>query len=157
MIIRVVADFMASIVEEKPRSSYFTAHQHRTNHVLPRTRKGKPNRIGSGIRQAIEKVFGALGDWEGMMAWAKDNPDLFYASVVPKLLPHELAESGLAGNITVVINRYPNQDKQKPVVVIESNGDDGSQPVESIDGQTPNRGVGLERRVSHGDDKEKNT
>ncbi len=51
-----------------------------------------------------------------MLAWAKDNPDLFYGSVVPKLLPSELAESGLAGNITVIVQRGTGNGKDTEAI-----------------------------------------
>lgn len=54
------------------------------------------------MRHAIEQVFSGLGGWEGMLAWAQDNPDLFYGSVVPKLLPRDLDGQGRS-NIQVFV------------------------------------------------------
>jgi hypothetical protein len=99
---------MPTIVD-KPRSPYFSQHVQSLQQQVARAGrpKGKQSRPGVSIRKAIEQVFGAMGSWEGMMAWAKDNPDTFYGQVVPKLLPTELAESGLSGHLTIIVQRGP--------------------------------------------------
>lgn len=87
---------MPTIVDSRPPNSYF-------KHKQPRTSRNRY--IGANIRQSIEQVFNGLGGWEAMMDWAKANPTVFYSQVVPKLLPTELAESGLAGNLTIIVQR----------------------------------------------------
>ncbi len=97
---------MPTLVVQKPPSSYFK----------PRTRNTRNKYIGANIRQSIQQVFDGMNGWEGMMAWAKENQTVFYSQVVPKLLPVELAESGLAGNITVIVQRSStvSEPKQLP-------------------------------------------
>ncbi len=106
----------SSTLADKSSSRYFEAYQaqshQRVQHVgRP---KGRRNTQGVKVREAIERVFSGLGGWDAMLAWAKDNPSLFYASVVPKLLPHELAESGAGQSIRVVVYA-PNQPTDKPL------------------------------------------
>ncbi len=88
-------------VRERPLNAYGTP-------VKPgRPKNSDPRSVGAQVRHAIMNVFSQLGDWEGMMAWAKDNPDLFYGQVVPKLLPKPDSEA-FRGNFTVVVNRSPS-------------------------------------------------
>ena len=116
---------MPTITDRQAPNSYFK----------PKTRNSKHKYIGANIRQSIEQVFNGLNGWEGMMAWAKKNPDMFYGSVVPKLLPHELAESGLGSNIRVVVygasEQIPSnlspitiESTPQPVVVAAEAGDE---------------------------------
>ena len=82
------------------------------------SRKGKLNRQTVRIKQAIEQVFGDLGGWEGMRAWAMDNPDAFYGQVVPKLLPKAMVSDELGG-VTIVINSL-TKPSEKPLDVIST-------------------------------------
>lgn len=108
---------MATLVDVQPPASYFT-DRHRGRKTPTRNTKNKY--IGAKIRQSIEQVFNGLDGWEGMMRWAKENQTVFYSQVVPKLLPAELAESGLAGHITVIVQRNPNQSS--PTVIDTTTG-----------------------------------
>lgn len=65
------------------------------------------------------RVFDGLGSWEAMMAWAKDNPDIFYGQVMPKLLPRDQDMRGI-GNITVIVQRNPEVSIPNQLTVIES-------------------------------------
>ena len=112
---------MPSSVYASPPASYFV-DQHRGRKTASRHTKNKY--IGANVRQAIEQVFNGLGGWEAMMTWAKQNPDMFYGSVVPKLLPAELAESGAGQSIKVIVygpnSSTPNQSidiTPQPVVL----------------------------------------
>ncbi len=95
---------MPSIID-KPTSSYFSAHL-TANHSkrIGRPKSYDARNVGSKIRTAFMRVFDGLGSWEAMMAWAKDNPDIFYGQVMPKLLPRDQDLRGL-GNITVIVQR----------------------------------------------------
>ena len=53
------------------------------------------------------------------MAWAKDNPDIFYGQVMPKLLPRDQDMRGI-GNITVIVQRNPEVSIPNQLTVIES-------------------------------------
>jgi len=119
-----------TLTEPKPVSRYFSQ---RIAQPLPltRTRNTRKKYIGANIRQAIERVFNGLGGWETMMEWAKDNPDAFYGQVVPKLLPHELAESGLGGNLTIIVQRKSVETPSSAPLQVVGQG----QTIEVIDGQ----------------------
>lgn len=129
---------------DAPRSNYFQQFQGQSeNRVLVAGRpKGRRSERGVRIREAIEKVFSGLGGWDAMLAWAKDNPDAFYGQVVPKLLPHELAESGLSGQIQVfvygqpIVNpKHPNPQpiiEVQPVATCQKHVATTVQPVDSI-------------------------
>jgi hypothetical protein len=49
--------------------------------------KGVPNKKTREVKEAIERCFLELGGVEALRAWAETNPDAFYATVWPKLLP----------------------------------------------------------------------
>lgn len=108
---------MPTIVDTPtPPTSYFAQHQQQHQRAL--TRKTKKRYIGTSVRQSILQVFDGLGGWEAMLEWARDNPDVFYGSVIPRLLPTELAESGLAGKLTIIVQR----GAEPLVLPSESNG-----------------------------------
>jgi hypothetical protein len=67
--------------------------------------KGKAN---ESIRWGIVEAYRQLGGVDGLVKWGKANPSLFYP-MLKSLLPHELAESGLSGSITVHIHSKPRQ------------------------------------------------
>lgn len=122
---------MPSITDEKPASVYFKNHVLACKTTIGRP-KGSKNRIGVNVRQSIERVFGALGDWNGMLAWARDNPDAFYGQVLPKLLPHELAESGAGQQIRVIVY---GQTPSSPTNIIDLNTTSGSGQPSVSDGE----------------------
>ena len=65
---------------------------------------GSKNKSGESIRWGFVEAYRQLGGVDGLVKWGKKKPDLFYP-MLTKLLPHELAESGLGGNLTVIIQR----------------------------------------------------
>ena|SRR3990172_9300993 len=77
--------------------------------------RGTKNIISHSVKQNVLQVFAGLGGWEAMLQWAEENKTIFYGSVYPKLLPVEMAESGLTGNITVIVQQHPEQPKQIPL------------------------------------------
>ena len=81
-------------------------------------RASKPNVLNSTVRHALLAVFQRTGGLEGMIKWVEESSDhrgQFYGYLT-RLLPHELAESGLAGSITVHIHQKP-----KPLPLTEIN------------------------------------
>ena len=76
------------------------------------------------------RVFDGLGSWEAMMAWAKDNPDIFYGQVMPKLLPRDQDLRGI-GNITVIVQRNPEVSEPNKLTVIES--DASAQIIQAVE------------------------
>jgi hypothetical protein len=52
-------------------------------------KKGTPNKATIAVKEAIERAFEGLGGVPSLIEWAKGNPDLFYGSVWPKILPRD--------------------------------------------------------------------
>jgi hypothetical protein len=94
----------------------------------PRGRQhGSKNKATESIRWGIVEAYRQLGGVDGLVKWGQANPSLFYP-MLTRLLPHELAESGLAGNITVVIQRTPQAvlPTDKPLEISQADqGNDG--------------------------------
>lgn len=65
--------------------------------------KGKPNKQTREVKQAIEECFIALGGVNALKEWAETNPDTFYGSVWPKLLPVQHRLGGDPDNKTPVV------------------------------------------------------
>lgn len=64
--------------------------------------KGSVNKISATAKENVQAVFDGLGGWEGMLKWAKDNPDEFYRGVYPRLLPLDTNVSGSLGSYTAI-------------------------------------------------------
>jgi hypothetical protein len=47
---------------------------------------GSPNKITKDLKKVYLQAFDKMGGLEGLIAWGKENPDLFY-SQISKLLP----------------------------------------------------------------------
>jgi hypothetical protein len=68
-------------------------------------KKGTPNKITKDIKSCYMEVFDALGGAEGLLKWAKQNPDVFYGQMA-KMLPKGVeikTENELVINITTQI------------------------------------------------------
>lgn len=126
---------MATLVEPATTLEYSTREK-----FIPQNRAGRPkgskNKVGQSVRWAMLEAYRLNGGITWMTQWAKKNPDLFIP-LLTKLLPHELAESGLAGNITVIVQRHPDNTSDKPLVIECAPPESAAQVVDSIDGQTP--------------------
>lgn len=77
-------------------------------HQVINKKRGRPfgavNKTSESIRWGFVEAYRQLGGVDGLVSWGRENPSLFYP-MLKALLPHELAESGLAGNITVIVQR----------------------------------------------------
>ena len=69
---------------------------------------GSKGKVSESIRWGFVEAYRQLGGVDGLVKWGREKPDLFYP-LLKALLPHELAESGLAGNITVLVQRSPTE------------------------------------------------
>jgi hypothetical protein len=49
--------------------------------------KGSVNKKTAEAKDAIAKAFEGIGGQKAFEAWAKANPDTYYATIFPKLLP----------------------------------------------------------------------
>lgn len=115
---------MPTIVDTPTPNKYFASHVQRLEQArwLTGRPKGAKNKIPVHIRMGIVQVYERLGGPDGLLAWAMDNPDTFYGSVLPRVLPAELAESGHGSGITVIIQRTPQAtiSTEKPLVILPS-------------------------------------
>lgn len=53
----------------------------------PGRKKGVPNKFSRQAKENIAEVFDRMGGIEAMLAWARGNPDVFYAQIYTKLIP----------------------------------------------------------------------
>jgi hypothetical protein len=56
--------------------------------------KGTPNKSTKAFKEAVEIAFSELGGVNGLIEWAKTNPDAFYNGIFPKLAPLQVHHSG---------------------------------------------------------------
>jgi hypothetical protein len=88
---------------------------------------GSPNVLTRSIREGLLAVWHQVNGVDGMVQWVErddSNRGQFYGFLT-KLLPTELAESGLTGNITVIVQRSPSPTesvdlKSLPLVINSS-------------------------------------
>lgn len=59
--------------------------------------KGTPNKSTKAFKEAVEIAFSELGGVDGLIEWAKTNPDAFYNGIFPKLAPLQIHHSGADG------------------------------------------------------------
>ncbi len=54
--------------------------------------KGTPNKLSASAKEAIQLAFEGLGGTDALIEWAKDpkNKGVFYSTIYPKLVPHEV-------------------------------------------------------------------
>jgi len=102
-----------STIEPPIKSRYFNSSTY-----LPRggRHKGAKNKTGASVRWSLLEAYRRLGGVEGLTAWGKENPDLFYP-MLTKLLPHELAESGLTGALTIIVQRHQESPTEKSLTI----------------------------------------
>ncbi len=56
--------------------------------------KGTPNKSTKAFKEAVEIAFSELGGVNGLIEWARTNPDAFYNGIFPKLAPLQIHHSG---------------------------------------------------------------
>ena len=65
--------------------------------------KGVPNKVSRTAKENFAQAFDALGGMEGMVAWAKSDPDnlkVFYG-LYARLIPTEMAGSITIPTVTI--------------------------------------------------------
>ena len=94
--------------------------------------------IALTTRQAIFDTFASLGGIEAMLAWAKDNPDAFYGSLLPRLLPKpEEHTSTPSWSITVQKLSSPDGVTETRALVVQDHADRrGRSPSEDDETET---------------------
>ena len=66
---------------------------------------GSKGKAGESIRWGFVEAYRQLGGVDGLVAWGRAHPDLFYP-MLTKLLPAEMAERGHGNTgITVIVQR----------------------------------------------------
>ena len=89
----------------------------------------KGNYIALTSRQAIFDTFLSLGGVDAMLAWAKDNPDLFYGTLMTKLLPKpETHASVPSWSITVQKLSSPDGVTETRALVVQGTSEDTEEP-----------------------------
>lgn len=53
-------------------------------------KKGVPNRLTKGAKEAIQEAFKGVGGVAALQRWAKDNPEAFYTKVWVRILPQDV-------------------------------------------------------------------
>lgn len=64
---------------------------------------GTPNKTSAEAKEAIAQAFVGIGGQKAFEAWAKSNPDVYYASVFPKLLPVQVNHGAGEGKGRITI------------------------------------------------------
>ncbi len=59
--------------------------------------KGSVSTQTRAFKEAVEIAFSELGGVNGLVEWARTNPDMFYNGIFPKLAPLQVHVSGKDG------------------------------------------------------------
>lgn len=59
--------------------------------------KGALNKTTTVVKEAIERAYHAIGSDTSFFDWARENPNIFYGQLLPKLLPVQLNHAGHEG------------------------------------------------------------
>jgi hypothetical protein len=59
--------------------------------------KGSISKETKAFKEAVEIAFSELGGVDGLIEWARTNPDAFYNGIFPKLAPLQVHHSGHNG------------------------------------------------------------
>ena len=101
--------------------------------------------MGSTTKQAIFDTFKSLGGLDAMFAWAKDNPDLFYGSLLPRLLPKpEVAKASQSWAISIQRLSDAGVTEIEEVRALPARG-----TVEEIDTDEPAAADAYMKRLTH--------
>lgn len=65
--------------------------------------KGSVSTQTKAFKEAVEIAFSELGGVDGLVEWARTNPDAFYQGIFPKLAPLQIHHSGHDGNALQLI------------------------------------------------------
>ena len=95
----------------------------------------KGNYIALTSRQAIFDTFLSLGGVDAMLAWAKDNPDLFYGTLMTKLLPKP-EEKTSAPSWSITVQKLSSQDGVTETRALVVQGTASEETDETADDET---------------------
>jgi hypothetical protein len=80
---------------------------------------GVANKFTGAFREAVQIVYNRLGGHTAFLEWARDNPSEYYR-IAARLIPGEMQEGNGAGNLTVIVRRYPESPVERPALVDHS-------------------------------------
>jgi hypothetical protein len=78
--------------------------------ISPGRPKGVPNKKTREVKEAIELCFQGLGGVKALQEWAEKNPDTFYGSVWPKLLPVQHRVGGDPDNKAPIVFQWQKDE-----------------------------------------------
>lgn len=87
-----------------PRSTYFQQHCDRLRLKTAGRPLGARSRSTINLRQSLLRVYEELGGEAGLLAFALDQPEVFYGRILPRVLPLEVDTSGDEGKITIIVS-----------------------------------------------------
>lgn len=71
--------------------------------------KGSVSTQTKAFKEAVEIAFSELGGVNGLVEWARTNPDAFYSGIFPKLAPLQVHLSGKDGEAVKVEHSLAGQ------------------------------------------------
>lgn len=72
--------------------------------------KGTPNATTRAFKEAVEAAFVEMDGVNGLVKWARSNPDSFYSIVFPKLAPLQVQHQGHDGGKLIISWQTDTQD-----------------------------------------------
>jgi len=69
--------------------------------------KGAVNKTTKAFKEAMEAAYDHLGGQTNFNAWAKNNQDAFYGTLMPKLIPVQLNHANHEGGSLVIVTGVP--------------------------------------------------
>jgi hypothetical protein len=72
--------------------------------------KGSVNKTTAEAKEAIAMAFVGIGGQKAFEDWAKANPDTYYGSVFPKLLPVQVNHANNEGGKLVITWGSPSAE-----------------------------------------------
>lgn len=98
-------------------AEYFKDVTSRAIHIARQGRvKGTKNAVHATVRWGLVEAYRQLGGVDGLVAWGRENPNLFYP-MLGKLIPAEMQDTKKPDQVRVLV--YAPQKTQGSVVEVE--------------------------------------
>lgn len=98
-----------------PRSTYFTQHVERLGLKKPGRPIGAQSQRTINLRQSLLRVYEELGGEAGLLAFALDQPEVFYGKILPRVLPLEATKEE-DGRVTIIVSAPAPSPPRPPEV-----------------------------------------